>query len=60
MSAEQAAKHHTDLNIFAAVMAILEGGCVYTANGLKAAHKIIGICKKEQQRQLSAYVREVK
>jgi hypothetical protein len=40
----------SDLNIFAAVQAILEGGTVSGSN--PAAAKIIGLCKTECQRQL--------
>lgn len=49
------AKAHTDLSMFAAGAAMLEGGSTYTASGTKAAQKIIAICRKEHQHQLKAY-----
>lgn len=42
---------HTNLNVFATVVAILEGGLIYGGQN-KAAQKIISICQKEQARQL--------
>lgn len=42
---------HANLNIFASIAAILEGGVIYGGENA-AAKKIIGICNKEQQRQL--------
>ena len=55
VSIVQAAQAYTDLNIFAAVEALLEGGCVYTTSGQAMADRIIALCKQEQQRQLRAY-----
>ena len=43
---------HSNLNIFAAIAAILEGGVIYGGDNA-AAKKIIGICLKEQQRLLT-------
>jgi hypothetical protein len=40
----------SDLNIFAAVQAILEGGTIHGSNA--TARKIIALCKSECQRQL--------
>ena len=40
----------SDLNVFAAIAAILEGGTISGSN--TAAAKIIKICHVEQQRQL--------
>lgn len=42
---------HCNLNIFAAIVAILEGGTIYGGENA-AAKKIIAICQAEQQRQL--------
>jgi hypothetical protein len=41
---------HSDLNIFAAIEAILEGGTIHGSNATAA--KIIGLCRTECQRQL--------
>lgn len=42
---------HCNLNIFAAIAAILEAGVIY-GGGNAAVKKILAICAKEQQRQL--------
>jgi hypothetical protein len=42
---------HCNLNIFAAIAAILEAGVIYGGEN-SAAKKILAICAKEQQRQL--------
>lgn len=55
-----AARAHTDLNIFAVVAAVLEGGHVYTAIGHAEAGAIIRRCKAVQQRLLREYDRNVK
>lgn len=39
-----------DLNIFGAIIAILEGGTISGSNA--AAKKIVDVCHKEMQRQL--------
>ena len=52
-AAQTAARSHSDLNIFAAIVAILEGGCIYRSNA--TAQKIIGICQREQQKLLRDY-----
>ena len=49
-----AAQAHTDLNIFAAIVALLESGCVYGGSAA-AVRRITKICQKEQQRQLRIY-----
>jgi hypothetical protein len=56
----QAARAHTDLNIFAAVVAILEGGCIYTAEAKGTVSKIINLCQVEQRRQLELYDKAVR
>lgn len=51
--------HHSDLNIFAAIVAILEGGCIYTNQGQRTAFKLIRICKDAEQSQLRAFDRAI-
>jgi hypothetical protein len=46
---------HTDLNVFAIVVTILEGGHLYDAASERAATRIITACKREQQRLLRLY-----
>lgn len=55
--ASAAARAHTNLNTFGAVVAILEGGCVYGPNA--TADMIIKLCKAEQHKQLRIYDRHV-
>lgn len=43
---------HTDLTVFGAVIAILEGGCLYSPSSNTAAQQIINICQQEQQRHI--------
>ena len=52
-----AAEALTDLNTFASVVTILEGGHLYDGNA--AAQKIIKICLREQQKRLREYDRAV-
>lgn len=49
-SVDAAMRAKSDLNIFAAIVAILEGGTV--SGGNVAASRIIKMCEAEQQRQL--------
>ncbi len=54
----EAAGAHTNLNIFAAVVTLLEGGHLYGANdalGDTAQNRIIRICQSEQARWLRKY-----
>jgi hypothetical protein len=51
---KEAAEAHTNLNLFAAIQALLENGLVYGGENAAAA-KIIAICRKEQNRQLAIY-----
>ena len=54
--AREAAKAESQLNVFASIQAILEGGTIDgsgTASATKA--KIITLCLAEQQRQLKLY-----
>lgn len=48
---ETALHAHTNLNMFAAIVEMLEGGTIYGGTN-SARNRIIAICKKEQQRQL--------
>lgn len=50
-----AAQAHTDLNTFGAVVAILEGGVIYTASGARVASQIIRLCKSQAIKQLKSY-----
>lgn len=54
---KDAAEAHTNLNTFAVVVSVLEGGniCGYSA----AAERIIKICLREQQLYLEKYDRAV-
>ncbi|MCB8880071.1 hypothetical protein ACELLULO517_07480 [Acidisoma cellulosilytica] len=55
----EAARAHSNLNTFASIVTILEGGHIYglekSQTAQKTAQKIIDICKREQQFQLRAY-----
>jgi hypothetical protein len=53
--ARRACEAHSDLNIFAAVEAILDGGTLYTEAGQKTAQRIAALCRKERKRQLGQY-----
>lgn len=53
----EAAEAHTNLTVFAAVVALLESGCVRGHS--EAADSIIRICKNEQQIYLREYDRQV-
>ena len=51
-----AARAHTNLNTFAYIVTLLEGGHLYgDAKANKAANEIIAICKREQARWLRGY-----
>lgn len=52
--AENAALAHTDLNIFEAVVALMEHSLL-SAACFKAEAKIIAICKREGQKCLARY-----
>lgn len=54
-AAKMAAKAHTDLNVFAAVVCILEGGNIYLPESKAAAAKIIRLCHAEQRKRLRDY-----
>jgi hypothetical protein len=50
-----AADSKSNLNVFYALIAILEGGCILGESANKAAAQIIKICKAEAHRQLGVY-----
>lgn len=53
---EEASQAHTNLNMFAAVAEMLEGGCIYgVGTAPDTAQKIVKLCRKEQQNQLRIY-----
>lgn len=52
---KEACQAHTNLNIFAAVVSLLEGGHLYGCDNDAAAQRIIGICKREQDKCLRRY-----
>jgi len=55
----KAVEAHTNLNIFAVIVAILEGGCIYGGGTAQTTvSKIVKLCQQEQQRQLRIYDRE--
>lgn len=54
---KEAAEAHTNLNVFASVVSILEGGHLYGAASDRAAQRIIEICKAEQSKCLARYDR---
>lgn len=49
------AQAHTNLNVFASVVSILEGGHLYGAISDEAANRIIAISQREQARCLKRY-----
>lgn len=50
-----AAENHSDLNIFSAVIALMENGLVYTRDSQRTADRIVKICQAELQRKLRKY-----
>lgn len=58
-AAEAASKAHSDLNIFAAIVALLEGGTVSTESD-RVAQRIIEICQKHQAACLRRYDRALR
>jgi chorismate mutase len=54
---KEAAEAHTNLNVFASVVSILEGGHLYGATNDRAAQRIIELCKAEQAKCLVRYDR---
>lgn len=54
----KAVEAHTNLNTFAVVVSVLEGGCLYGSRTADiTAQKIIKLCQDEMQRQLRIYDR---
>lgn len=52
---KEAAEAHTNLNVFASIVSILEGGHLYGCHSDRTANRIIEICKAEQSRCLARY-----
>ena len=55
---EQAAQALSDLNTFAIVVSVLEGGHVHSPS-YKTSERIIQICKEAQQARLREYDRAI-
>ena len=53
--AKAAARAHSDLNVFASIATILEGGHIYRPSTQIAVEEIIAQCKDEQQEALREY-----
>lgn len=53
----RAAEAHSDLNVFAAITTILEGGHIYNSDEvtLRSVDRILKICRDQQQRCLREY-----
>lgn len=58
-AAKLAAHAHSDLNTFASVVTLLEGGHIYLAKSHKAVARIVKICRVEQGRRLADYDRAI-
>lgn len=56
---KEAAQAHTNLNVFASVVSLLEGGHLYGAHHDRTAQRIIEICKAEQAKCLARYDRAI-
>ena len=54
--AKEASRAHCNLNVFHGIVALLEGGVIYSES-YGAADRIIKICKAESQRCLKRYDR---
>jgi hypothetical protein len=52
---KDAEKAYSDLNTFAMIVTILEGGHIYLDDSDVAARTIIKLCKKQQQLCLRSY-----
>ncbi|VVD74224.1 hypothetical protein PHO31112_00746 [Pandoraea horticolens] len=46
---------HSDLNIFGAIVGVLENGTIHRNDSYSAAQRIIAICNKEMQRLVKIY-----
>jgi len=61
-AAKAAAEAHTNLNIFAAVVSLMDGGHVYgpsADSAAQTARKIVQLCKAEQRKQLLIYDKNI-
>lgn len=56
--AADAAKSHSNLNAYAAVVAIMEGGMIHGESS--AADEIIAICKRQMQVELRDYDKAIR
>lgn len=54
---ERAAWAHTNLNMFDAVISLLEGGHLYGTGSQESVDRIISICRMETAKQLRLYDR---
>jgi len=57
--AQRIAAHHSNLNAFASVVILLEGGLIYGNNQYRAVSRIITIAKNAQQQELKRYDKEM-
>lgn len=55
--AVEAARAHTNLNTWGAVIALLENGLLYPGHSHAAVNRVIAIAKAETQRHLKQYDR---
>lgn len=53
--AAQAARHHSNLNAFASLVALIEGGVFYGSETHAATAKITAICHRETAKFLRLY-----
>ena len=51
----RAAEAHTNINTWAAVVTLLEGGHLYSGRGHIAAQRVIKIANAEQQKELAIF-----
>lgn len=52
--AKKAAQAHSNLNIYHAVIALMEGGLLYDGRH-KTADKIVALCKQQASKELQIY-----
>lgn len=55
----EAAEAHTNLNVFASIVSVLEGGHLYGCYSDRTAQRVIDICQAEQSRCLARYDKAV-
>ncbi|MET4197316.1 chorismate mutase [Bradyrhizobium sp. LA8.1] len=54
---KEVADAHTNLNVFASIVSVLEGGHLYGCHSDRTVQRIIEICKAEQYRCLKRFDR---